>query len=758
MEDNSNKIIDQKYSQILSYYKFHKEIESYFKEGFNKNGKGNSRDLFFIDEEWLLSWKAFCNYENVIQNLDKGKDFLINESILNNNVECIPSNIKKGKSKQFFLTITMYCIEDFNCIIDKKTYELFKKYFSNSFKNFFSENIPIEGIFYDKILVLLFEEEKKIKIFYKGQLENNIELIQLDLKFFNYNCKNPSGDIWIGLKQLILDDCPESFNLFKRKYLKNNSNELMNLLINSNIGYLENVELKYENNTKTYCEIKNINLYKKYFLEKEKKDISSSHFKNIDKERFIGLENIGATCYMNATIQCLVNINEFTKYLLIEDIFNKILNESYKCDILNSYCVLLEKLCCDETITNYYSPKQFKNIISLKNPLFKGIQANDSKDLIYFLIEQMNYEFNKINIKIKENINYINKNYAEQYHSDRNLMLKSFINEYSYHNNNIIAKLFFALNETETGCGGCNTKKYNFQTNYSLEFILENIYNKIYGNKNNNLNNKKLSLEQCFENYNETTFLNGENALYCNKCKCQENSTYITRIYSLPPIIIIILNRGKGNSFKCQVDFPESLNVQKYVQCPINVNYSLIGVVTHLGSSDMSGHFIAYCRHRINKKWYCYNDATVVCCSDQKNDYKKGVPYILFYESTQGNKNTLFDDDYLNNNNASNTCMPNNNNFQNTFNFPSYNFNNNTNFNNMTNIFYNSNTMPMNMNMNMNNTNYNMSMMPMNNMINSCTMNNMNTMNNFNNNNTIMLNSNATNYNYFNNMTQSNFN
>ena len=787
MEENSNNILDEKYSQILSYYYFHKDIESYFKEGFNKNGNGNIKKLYFIDEEWLISWKAFCNYENVIQNLDKGKDYLINNQILNNYDECLPSYIQKGNSKDFFLTKTMYDIEDFNCIIDTKTYKLFKKYFNSIFNTFLKKIMPdnkantIQGIFYDKILVLLIEEEKEMKIFYQGELENNRELIQLNLKFFNYNYKNPSNDLWIGIKNLFFDDCPESFGYFKDKYIKNDSNDLMDLLMNENVGYLENVELKYDHNDKIYCKIRNNNLFKKYFLKEEKKDISSSHLKNISKERFIGLENIGATCYMNATIQCLVNINELTNYLLIEDIFNKILNESYKCDILNSYCILLEKLCCDEKITHYYSPKQFKNIISLKNPLFKGIQANDSKDLIYFLIEQMNYEFNKINIKIKENINYNNKNYSEQIHSDRNLMLKSFISDFSYNNNNIISKLFFSLIENETACGGCKTKKFNFQSYFSLEFILENLYNKIYGNQNNDLNNKQLSLEQCFENYNETSFLNGENALYCSKCKCQQNSTYITRIYSLSPIIIIILNRGKGNYFKCHVDFSESINVQKYVQCPINVNYSLIGVVSHLGSSDMSGHFIAYCRHRINKKWYCYNDATVVCCNDQKNDFKKGVPYILFYESTEGAKNLLFDGDYLNDSNTSGSGIPNNsnNNFQNTFNSLTYNNNNNNNFNNTPNNFmnnwnnnFNMNTMHMNNNMNtmnmmnmmtmnmnnsMNNINYNMNMMPMNNMYNNGIMNNMNSVNNFNN-NMAMNNSNATNYNNFNNMTQNNIN
>jgi hypothetical protein len=244
MSEKNHKILEEKYQQIMSYYSFHKEIESYFNEGFNKNGKGIIQELYFIDEEWLLSWKAYSNYENVIQNLDKGKEYLINNDILNDNDESFPSDIKKGKSKEFFLTGIIYCIEDFNYIINEKTFKLFKKCFN---KSFFTTFHPIEGIFYDKILVLLFEKEKKMKFFYKGELEDNIELIQLNLEFINYNYKNQSNDIFIGFKNLIFDaieDCPESFGYFKKNNLTKNSNVLMNLLIKENIGYIQDVKLK----------------------------------------------------------------------------------------------------------------------------------------------------------------------------------------------------------------------------------------------------------------------------------------------------------------------------------------------------------------------------------------------------------------------------------------------------------------------------------------------------------------------------------
>jgi ubiquitin C-terminal hydrolase len=51
------------------------------------------------------------------------------------------------------------------------------------------------------------------------------------------------------------------------------------------------------------------------------------------------------------------------------------------------YIQVLISLYCNKSRTGSYCPKNFKNIISEYNPLFKGIQANDSKDLIIFLLE-----------------------------------------------------------------------------------------------------------------------------------------------------------------------------------------------------------------------------------------------------------------------------------------------------------------------------------------------------------------------------------
>ena len=624
-----------------------------------------------------------------------------------------PGKLKSGESYKYFFNTTLLKPNDFECLVNQSIFNYLNNYFDIIQFNFhFIKKVEsIEGFFFNNMIVLLMEKYKRIKIIYKGELEGNIDLIQLNLDFLEENnnayqtdktndsnsyfnkFKKISNKIW---NFLIEENETAPFNSFINKNIQNNSKYLFELINNSGIGFLQNQ--KFSLKGKFYFKLTNINLTKKYFVIEQKQKLSQTLINNIDNPRIIGLNNVGATCYMNATLQCLFNIDKLTRYLLVFDNFSTIINNANKCEVISCYCFLLQKIWCDEKVANSYSPKEFKEIISQKNPLFEGIQANDSKDLIYFLIEQMNYELNQISKPIINN-NYDGNNILdiEKNQINENLMLTYFIMDFSYKNNNIIPKLFFSIIENEIICNVCNTHKYNFQTIYSLEFNLKSIFKKIYGPKSNSINKKIVNLNDCFNNYNQTHFFKDENSIYCNICKSKRNSTFMSKIYSLSPILIIILDREKGNSFKCDVDFPQNLNVQQYIKYQkSNINYNLIGVVSHLGSSDMFGHFIAYCRHRILKDWFCYNDSHVTLCDNQFNDFKKGDPYILFYESTeQGINNILFNNNILNNI------------FNNGNNMISMNYMHNININSMNNSINNINNNIVNFNNNKNNNNMN---------------------------------------------------
>ena len=347
----------------------------------------------------------------------------------------------------------------------------------------------------------------------------------------------------------------------------------------------------------------------------------------------IGLNNIGATCYMNATLQCLSNTDKLTKYFLYKFKYkpgskNKIMT--------NEYYKVIKNLWDPNNNNGSYSPNDFKNKLSEENSLFAGIAANDSKDLINFLLERFHSE---LNIK-KGNNNLETINYNQIDQTNEKIILNLFIEEFRNNYNSVISNLFYGLMETKSQCQGCNIIKFNFQVYSFIEFPLEKVNEycfrtgkRTYYNMNmNNNKNPDVDIYECFEYYHNIDLMTGDNKMYCNICNCLCDALYGTLLYTAPNNLIINLNRGRGAVYECKVNFPDILNLSNYVKFKeSNTLFELYAVICHIGPSSMSGHFVAYCKNRMDKKWYLYNDAFVTLCQNT-HDYRKGMAYILFYQ------------------------------------------------------------------------------------------------------------------------------
>ena len=59
----------------------------------------------------------------------------------------------------------------------------------------------------------------------------------------------------------------------------------------------------------------------------------------------------------------------------MNNIYQKITQNNQIFELSSAYCHLLYHVCCDENVKvkGYYEPRNFKNVISWKNPLFKGL-------------------------------------------------------------------------------------------------------------------------------------------------------------------------------------------------------------------------------------------------------------------------------------------------------------------------------------------------------------------------------------------------
>ena len=104
----------------------------------------------------------------------------------------------------------------------------------------------------------------------------------------------------------------------------------------------------------------------------------------ISETSTIGLQNIGATCYMNATLQCLAHIQKLALYFLDSNTKMKITSNRNIYELSYAFLTVIENLWKNKNDKKYYEPYEFKEVISRMNPLFAGIQANDSKGLIIF--------------------------------------------------------------------------------------------------------------------------------------------------------------------------------------------------------------------------------------------------------------------------------------------------------------------------------------------------------------------------------------
>ena len=342
----------------------------------------------------------------------------------------------------------------------------------------------------------------------------------------------------------------------------------------------------------------------------------------------VGLNNIGATCYMNATLQSLSNVKELSHYFL-----NKFtLNDANK-KLSNEYYTVVKNLWDRKNNGKAFSPDSFKNTLSQMNPLFAGIAANDSKDLINFILETLHNELNKSTGKTS---NYM---LTPDDQKNEQRMFNLFSEEMKSNFKSPISDLFYGVLETRTNCLNCKGIKYNFQIYSYIEFPLQQVYN--YCLKNYPGNNyisqgiPVVDLYRCFEFYQLPTLMTGNNQIYCNDCKRSFDAYYGTLLYFLPNYLIINLNRGKNAVFQCNVIFPELLKLHKYVLNPkSNTVFKLVSVICHYGPSSMGGHFIAYCRHYKDDCWYNYNDGNVTKCTNQK-PYLNGMPYILFYKTLE---------------------------------------------------------------------------------------------------------------------------
>ena len=583
----------------------------------NNNNKSNINNLNnYNDKNKINNNNRINNNINNTNNL-QNKNNINNYNINNNNKGNNDNNNlnNNDKNKNYNFQIKNNITNNINNNLNNNTINNSIPYNNTANKNQFKNNIHNNNV-NNNIL------NNNINIFNKNAYINNINNSNN-----NHNLNN--------------DNITNNINIYKNTNNYNNNNNFNNNMVKNNINnnninnninnnkINNNIYSKNNNNNINYINNNNNNNFRQQNVEQ----------KYIFPTK--GLDNIGSTCYMNSTLQCLLHVSELVNYFLYEykndkdTLKNKNKNSSTLGKISEAFYELVlgvnpnnnkneNKTSKKSGFMNFFSfkneensfsPQNFKETLGVCNPQFKDFKANDSKDLLLYLLQTMH-----------EELNYFGDNppirLPQPNQCSRESTFMYFMNIYNSQNFSIISKIFYGTYEIITTCHECYRTIYNFQ---KFEFISFGMFK---------YKKKHFDIMDGFKDNEEPQILKGNNKFYCNKCKELMEASLSCKIIQPPFKLILNIDYGKNKKYQpSKINFDEIIDIKKYVNFNFGprIRYELTAICTHLGSSGEYGHYITFCKNKKEQKWYSFNDSSFNEIENKKEIYR-GSPYILLYE------------------------------------------------------------------------------------------------------------------------------
>ncbi|XP_065220051.1 ubiquitin carboxyl-terminal hydrolase 48-like isoform X2 [Planococcus citri] len=306
-------------------------------------------------------------------------------------------------------------------------------------------------------------------------------------------------------------------------------------------------------------------------------DAAADHIYDPEKERrkptsYVGLKNLGATCYVNSLLQLWFHNLNFRKAIFMWDPLQDP-EEKQNITILEEKYIPLSVLGHLQAVFALmrYGERRFVD----PTDFILSLRLDTS-------IQQDAQEFSKLFLsKLETTLSY------QSAKEVRDLIKDNFCGEYSY----------------VTRCMKCKMESKRPSTFYELDLNIK-------GHK---------TIQDCLKEFMNIEMLEGDDKYFCQICGEKQDAQRFISLTELPPVLNLQLmrfvfdkNTGYKKKLNTFVQFPDKLNMSEF--CPNvkgDLGYTLSAVLVHGGRSANSGHYVAHICDSESGTWYKFNDESV---------------------------------------------------------------------------------------------------------------------------------------------------
>lgn len=259
-------------------------------------------------------------------------------------------------------------------------------------------------------------------------------------------------------KNYVLPDKSEKVDKYR-----NYENKLFNEHKNSDTKYTTPSSNIFSNNYSKYSNPNPTTNNLNSFNYSNRNSILDSYKENKASENeYVGFSNLGNTCFMNTSLQLLINCRDFIDELLTLKVKPNSTAE-YFVDLVKEY---------KSNSGKYFSsvsPSSFKRFFERKHPFFSGYNQHDSQEFLRILIDDLSIDCNRV--KIKPNFVEI----KDKGKSKQQLFIE-YHDFYNSRESSLVTDYFYGLMTNTHICENCKHNTYSFERCMEIPIYLGKYY------------------------------------------------------------------------------------------------------------------------------------------------------------------------------------------------------------------------------------------------------------------------------------------